>query len=341
MNGTTSPPGAVRIEPELVRLLYRQARTVLLSLAASCIALGAHAQGDYPQRFVRLVIPFPAATSPDVVMRLVGPQLGAMWGQQVVIENRVGAGGNIGAAAVAGAAPDGYTLLYTVNSVICANPHLYPKMTFDPLNAFVPVSLVANLGYVLIGRNDLPAKDLKELIALAKLQPGKFSYSSSGVGAGTHIVMELLLGATGTQMLHVPMNTPATAAVFQGETDLTMSPYTTGIPAARGGKARALGVTLARRAPALPEVPAIAEAVPGYVGDAWHGLLAPAGTPPAIVDKVAADTAKVLAMPEVRERLAAIGLEPVGTTPVEFAAIVRNDYQKWGKVIRDANIKLH
>jgi tripartite-type tricarboxylate transporter receptor subunit TctC len=273
-------------------------------------------------------------------MRQVGPQLGAMWGQQMVIENRVGAAGNIGAGAVASAAPDGYTLLYTVNSVICANPHLYSKMTFDPLKSLTPVSLVANLGYVLIGSNKLPAKDLKELLALAKSEPGKLTYSSSGVGVGTHIVMELLLGQTGTKMLHVPMNTPATASVFSGETDLTMSPYTTGIPAAKSGKARAYGVTLPTRAPTLPGVPAIGEVVPGYVGDAWHGLFAPAGTPQAIIDKVAADTAKVLAMPEVREKLAAIGLEPVGNSPAEFGAIVRKDHEKWGKVIRDANIKL-
>jgi tripartite-type tricarboxylate transporter receptor subunit TctC len=319
-----------------MKLLYR----LLLSLAACCVAPGAHAQGAYPQRFVRVIVPFPASTSPDVVMRVVGPQLGSMWGQPVVIENRAGAAGNIGAAAVAGAAPDGYTLLYTVNSVICVNPHLYPAMAFDPLKAFTPVSLVANLGYVLIGRNDLPAKDLKALIAYAKANPGKLSYSSSGVGVGTHVVMELLLGATGTKMLHVPMNTPATAAVFSGETDLTMSPYTTGIPAARSGRARGYGVTLAKRNGQLPELPAIAEAVPGYVGDAWHGLLAPAGTPPAIVDRIAADAAKALAMPEVRERLAALGVEPVGATPAEFAAIVHADHRKWGKVIRDANIRL-
>jgi len=313
---------------------------MIRALILFVLGLGiAHGQGAYPNKFVRLVIPFPAATSPDVVMRLVGPQLSQMWGQQMVIENRVGAAGNIGAAAVANAAPDGYTLLYTVNSVVCANPHLY-KMTFDPLKQLAPVSLVANLGYVLIGRNGLPAKDLNELIALAKAEPGKLSYSSSGVGVGTHIVMELLLGATGTKMLHVPMNTPATAAVFSGETDLTMSPYTTGIPAAKSGKARGYGVTLAKRAPTLPDVPAIAESVPGYVGDAWHGLFAPAGTPQAIVDKVAADTAKVLAMPDIREKLAAIGLETVGNSPAEFAAIVRKDYEKWGKVIRDANIKL-
>jgi tripartite-type tricarboxylate transporter receptor subunit TctC len=308
----------------------------LLLLCSFC----AQAQNPYPSKFVRLVIPFPAATSPDVVMRLVAPQLGAMWGQQMVIENRVGAAGNIGAGAVASAAPDGYTLLYTVNSVICANPHLYSKMTFDPLKSLTPVSLVANLGYVLIGRNDLPAKDLRELIAYAKANPGKLSYSSSGVGVGTHIVMELLLGATGTKMLHVPMNTPATAAVFGGETDLTMSPYTTGIPAAKSGKARAFGVTLAKRTQTLPDVPAVAETVPGFVGDAWHGLFAPAGTPQAIVDKLSTDIAKVLAMPDVRAKLAAIGLEPVGTTPAEFAAVVQKDYEKWGQVIRNANIKL-
>ena len=312
---------------------------IAVALLVLC-SLCAQAQNPYPSKFVRLVIPFPAATSPDVVMRLVGPQLSAMWGQQMVIENRVGAAGNIGAGAVASAAPDGYTLLYTVNSVICANPHLYSKMTFDPLKSLTPVSLVANLGYVLIGRNDLPAKDLRELIAYAKANPGKLSYSSSGVGVGTHIVMELLLGATGTKMLHVPMNTPATAAVFGGETDLTMSPYTTGIPAAKSGKARAFGVTLAKRTETLPDVPAVAETVPGFVGDAWHGLFAPAGTPQAIIDKLSADIAKVLAMPDVRAKLGAIGLEPVGTTPAEFAAVVQKDYEKWGQVIRNANIKL-
>lgn len=321
--------------PAFVSSLVRRVALALV-LAVPLVA----AAQTYPSKFVRLVIPFPAATSPDVVMRLVGPQLSAMWGQQVVIENRVGAAGNIGAANVAAAPADGHTLLYTVNSVICANPHLYPKLSFDPLKSFVPISLVANLGYVLIGHPGLEAKDLKSLIAAAKAQPGKFSYSSSGVGVGTHIVMELLLGMTGTQMLHVPMNTPATAAVFGGETNLTMSPYTTGIPAVKSGKARGYGVTLAKRTEQLPDVPSISEVVPGYVGDAWHGLLAPAGTPQAIVDKIAADTAKVLAMPDIKAKLAAIGLETVGNSPAEFAAIVRNDHQKWGKVIRDANIKL-
>jgi tripartite-type tricarboxylate transporter receptor subunit TctC len=314
-------------------------RAMLFSLVLACAA-GAQAQDSYPNRFVRLVIPFPAATSPDIVMRIAGPHLAQMWGQQMIIDNRVGAAGNIGAGAVAAAAPDGYTLLYVVNSVICANPHLYTTMTFDPLKNLVPISLVVNLGYVLVAKNDLPARNLQELLALAKAQPGKLTYSSAGAGVGTHIVMELLLGMTGTSMLHVPMRTPALNAVYGGETDLTMTPYTTGVPAAKSGKARALGVTLARRLDSLPDVPAIGELVPGYVGDAWHGLFAPAGTPQAIVDKLAADFAKVLAIPDVRKRLMDIGLEPVGTSPAQFAAIVKNDHEKWGRVIRNANIKL-
>jgi tripartite-type tricarboxylate transporter receptor subunit TctC len=313
---------------------------MLFVISIAC-GFAVHAQEAYPSRFVKLIIPFPAATSPDVVMRIVGPQLAQMWGQQMVIENRVGAAGNIGAGLVASAQPDGYTLLYTVNSVICANPHLYTKtMTFDPLKSLAPVSLVTNLGYVLVARNGLPARDLKELVALAKAQPDKLTYSSAGAGVGTHIVMELFLGMTGTRMLHIPMSTPALNAVYGGETDLTMTPYTTGVPAAKGGKARALGVTLARRLDSLPDVPAIGEIVPGYVGDAWHGVFAPVGTAQPIIDKLAADLAKVLAMPDVRKRLTDIGLEPVGTTPAQFAAIVKNDHAKWGEVIRNANIKL-
>ena len=317
------------------------ARLAVAALTALAAAGAAHAQGaTYPNKFVRVIVPFPAATSPDVVMRIVSPHLSEAWGHQMIIENRTGASGNLGAQAVATAAPDGHTVLYTVNSVICANPHMFSKLPFDPLKSFVPVSLVVNLGYVLVAKNALPAKNLQELIAAAKAQPGKLTYSSAGAGVGTHVVMELFLGMTGTNMLHIPMTTPALNAVYSGGTDLTMTPYTTGVPAAKSGKARALGVTLAKRLDSLPDVPAIGEVVPGYVGDAWHGLFVPAGTPPAIVDKVAADFAKVLAIPDVRKKLMDIGLEPIGNSPAEFATIVRRDYDKWGVVIRNANIKL-
>jgi tripartite-type tricarboxylate transporter receptor subunit TctC len=316
----------------------RLAAALAVALAAAGLA---HAQtAAYPGKFVRVIVPFPAATSPDVVMRIASPHLSELWGHQMIIENRTGASGNLGAQAVATAAPDGYTVLYTVNSVICANPHMFSKLPFDPLRSFVPVSLVVNLGYVLVAKNALPAKNLQELIALAKAEPGKLTYSSAGAGVGTHIVMELFLGMTGTNMLHIPMTQPALNAVYSGETDLTMTPNTTGVPAAKSGKARALGVTLPKRLDSLPDVPAIGEVVPGYVGDAWHGLFVPAGTPQAIVDKLAADFAKVLAMPDVRKKLIDIGLEPVGNSPAEFAVVVRNDYEKWGQVIRKAGIKL-
>jgi tripartite-type tricarboxylate transporter receptor subunit TctC len=294
----------------------------------------------YPSRFIRMIIPFPAGTSPDVVMRIASPHLSQMWGQQLVIENRTGASGNIGAQLAATAPADGHTVLYTVNSVICANPHMFSKLQFDPLKAFAPVSQVVNLGYVLVARNGLPAKNLQELIAAAKAQPGKLTYSSAGAGVGTHIVMELFLGMTGTRMLHIPMSTPALNAVYGNETDLTMTPNTTGIPAAKSGKARALGVSLPKRLDSLPDVPAIAEVVPGFEGDAWHGLFVPAGTPAAVIDRLAADFAKVLAIPDVRKKLIDIGLDPIGNSPAEFAAIVRRDHEKWGQVIRNANIKL-
>jgi tripartite-type tricarboxylate transporter receptor subunit TctC len=319
-------------------LIARLAVALALAFAAAGAAQAQSAA--YPNRFVRVVVPFPAATSPDVVMRIASPHLSEMWGQQMIIENRTGASGNLGAQAVATAAPDGYTVLYTVNSVICANPHLFSKLPFDPLKSFAPVSQIVNLGYVLVARNGLPAKNLPELIAMARAQPGKLTYSSAGAGVGTHIVMELFLGMTGTNMLHIPMSTPALNAVYSGETDLTMTPNTTGVPAAKSGKARALGVTLAKRLDLLPDVPAIGEVVPGYVGDAWHGLFVPAGTPQAIVDKLAADFAKVLAMPEVRKKLMDLGLEPIGNSPAEFAGIVRTDHEKWGQVIRKANIRL-
>ena len=313
---------------------------VLALVPAMVWAGAALAQATYPARLVRVIVPFAAGTSPDVVIRIVGQKLGELWGQPLLVENRPGAAGNIGAAAAASAAADGYTLLYTINSVICANPHLYSNLAFDPIKNFAPVSLVVNLGYVLIGKYDLGSKNLQELLAFAKAQPGKLTYGSAGQGSGNHIVMELLAGMAGVSMLHVPFSTNSTLAVMGGEIDLTMSPYTSGVPMVKSGKVRALGVTLARRSDALPDVPAIGEVVPGYVGDAWHGLFAPAGTPPAIVDKVSADFARVLALPEVRKRLIDLGLDPIGSTAAEFARIVRDDHEKWGRVIRSAKIRL-
>jgi len=293
----------------------------------------------WPNRPVRFVVPFPAGSSPDVTARIIASKLNDSLGQTVLIENRTGAAGIIGADAVAKAQSDGYTFLYPVNSVICANPHLYSKLPYDGLKSFVPVTMTVRFGYVLLANPKFPASDMTSLIAAAKASPGKFNFGSAGIGAGNHVVMEMLLDATGMKMVHVPHRDSA-MSVVTGEADLSMVPATTAVPLVASGRGKPLGVTLPQRIGALPNVPAIAETVPGYAGDAWHGLLAPAGTPAAIVERLSAETAKVLAMPDVRKRLTDIGLTPVGDTPAQFAATVKADYDRWGAAIRKANIKL-
>ena len=308
------------------------------SIAALAPISDAAAQA-WPNRAVKFVVPFPAGSSPDVTARIIASKLTESLGQNVLIENRTGAAGIIGADLVAKSPPDGYTMLYPVNSVICANPHLYSKLPYDGLKSFVPVTMTVRFGYVLLANPKFPANDIAGLIAAAKAQPGKFNFGSAGVGAGNHVVMEMLLDATGMRMVHVPHRDSA-MSVVSGDADLSMVPATTAVPLVASGRGKPLGVTLPQRISALPNVPAIAETVPGYSGDAWHGLLAPAGTPAAIVQRLSDEVAKVLAMPDVRQRLIDIGLTPVGDTPAQFAATVKSDYDRWGAAIRKANIKL-
>jgi tripartite-type tricarboxylate transporter receptor subunit TctC len=314
---------------------------VLRHLAVLAVAAGigtAHAQA-WPTKPVRVVIPFTAGSSPDVTGRLFFQKLGEALGQQIVVENRTGAAGIIGTELVAKAAPDGYTLLYTINSVICANPHLYSKLPYDPFRSFVPISMAANLGYVVMAKNDLPVKTIQDLFAMAKANPGKLNFGSAGLGGGNHVSMELLLDMARLQMTHVPSRDSATS-VATGETDLALVPYTTAVPLARGGRTRALAVTLDKRLPVLPDLPTVAELLPGYFADAWHGLLAPAGTPPAIIERLGAEMQRIARLPEIEKRLADIGVESVGSSPADFAAKIRADHEKWGGVIRKANIKL-
>lgn len=314
-------------------------RIVSLALLWLAAAAAQAQTGGYPTKPVRVVVPFTAGSSPDVVIRLMAPKLSEQLGQQFIIENRTGAAGIVGAGAVAKADPDGYTLMYTINSVIAANPHLYSKLPYDPVKSFAPVSLVVNFGYVLMASNKTPLKDFPGLLATAKAEPGKLNFGSAGNGAGNHVIMEMLLQMVNLNIVHIPSRDSATS-VATGETDVAFVPYTTGVPLARGGRARPLAVSLDKRLAALPEVPAVAEFVPGYSADAWHGLLAPAGTPPAVVNRLSAETAKALQQPDVRKRLLDIGLDPIGSTPQEFAEKIRADLDKWGRVIRTANIKL-
>lgn len=309
--------------------------TLLMLLTSGWVG----AEAPYPNRPVKIIVGFAAGTSPDIVMRVIEPHLSKLWGQPLVIENRAGAAGNIASQMVVSAPADGYTLLNAINSMICSNPHML-RMQFDPTKALVPVTQLVNIGYVLLARSGLPVSDLNQLLKMAKAEPGKLTYSSSGPGSGNHIAMELFQRMSGIKLLHVPMRSNTTMSVYSSETDLTFSPYTTGVPAASSGKAKPLGVSLPQRLDAIPNVPAISEVVPNFQADAWHGVFAPAGTPKPVVDKVAADIARVLAEPAVKKRLHELGLETVGSNPADFASVVKRDYDKWGRVIREADIKL-
>ena len=311
-----------------------------LLVAVLAFWIGTAFAQSFPARAVRIVVAGPPGSSPDVVMRVVGPKLSELWRQPVVVENRAGAAGIIGAQAVASAAPDGYTYMYTINSAICANPHLYAKLPYDPFKSFAPVSQVVNLGYVLMASNGFTeVSDVKGLIEYAKAYPGKLNYASVGHGGGNHISMAMLLDMAGVDMTHVPTQ-DSQAAIASGITHVALVPYTTGVTLARGARARPIAVTLAKRLDHLPSVPTVSETVPGYVADAWHGLFAPAGTAQAIVDKVSADMAVALKAPEVHKRLTDIGLDPIGLPAREFAELIRRDYEKWGRVIAKAKIRI-
>ena len=321
-----------------LNVLAQSTLFTLFALWALATSLPSCAQ-IYPTRPIRFIMPGAAGSSPDITARLIAAKLTESLGQAVLVENRGSATGIVGGEFVAKSAPDGYTFLYPVNSIICANPHLYSKLPYDALKSFVPVTQTVRFGYVMLGRAGSPVTDLRGLIAAAKAEPSKLNYGSGGLGVGNHVSMELFLELTGTKMTHIPHRDSA-VSVSSSETDVALVPYTTGVPLARAGKLRPLGVTLDKRLAALPDVPAISETVPGYIADAWHGVFAPAGTPGPIVERVATEVARVLQQPDLRKRLIDLGLEPIGSTPVEFAQAVAADHDKWGQVIRKAGIKL-
>jgi tripartite-type tricarboxylate transporter receptor subunit TctC len=302
----------------------------------------AHSQ-TYPVRPIRLMVPFPAGGGSDTMGRVVGARLGERLGQQIVVENRPGAGGSIGADAVAKAAPDGYTLLLGSTSEVVQYPNVNPKVPYSPTRDFAPVSFVGTVPLILVAHPSLPVKSVKDVIALARQRPGAINFSSAGNGSTTHLAVELLVLATGIKMTHVPYkgSPPAVADLVAGNVQIGIPTMPAALQLVRAGRLRALGVSTAKRASVLPDVPTLLEAgVKGYDTALWTGVLAPAGTPGGILARLHAETVYVLGLPEVREALLKQGADAESSTPEQFAAYIRSELAKWAKVVKDANVRL-
>ncbi|MFN0160902.1 MAG: tripartite tricarboxylate transporter substrate binding protein [Burkholderiales bacterium] len=309
--------------------------TLLLCLTASLVAPVAQAQA-YPSKPIRMIVPFAPGGGTDILARIIGQGLAEAWGVAVNVENRAGASGNLGTELVARSAPDGHTLVMAINTH-AVNATLYSKLPFDPVKDFIPVILAATTANILVVHPSVPANTVQELIALAKSQPGKFNYASGGSGTTSHLAAELFKTMAGVDMVHVPYKGGGAAYtdLIAGQVQL----FFVGIPGTlqyiKTGRLRPLGVTTPRRSPAAPDVPTIAEAgLPGFSATTWWGILAPAGTPRPIVDRVDQEVARILKLPDVRAKFDAQGFEPVSSTPESFAAFMKSEIELWGRAVR-------
>jgi tripartite-type tricarboxylate transporter receptor subunit TctC len=321
----------------------RFVRFFAFALAAlGSIAMPAHAQ-TYPTKPIRLVVPFPAGGTTDILARAVAQKLSETLGQQVIVDNRPGAGGNIGSELVARAAPDGYTLLMGTVGTHAINVSLYPKLPYDPVKDFTPIVLVAGVPNVLVVNPSLPAQSVAELIAYAKANPGKLNFASSGSGTSIHLSGELFKVLTGVQITHVPYkgSAPALTDLMGGQVQLMFDNLPSSLAFIKAGRLRALAVTSKTRAAALPDVPTMVEAgVPDFEASSWFGMLAPAGTPRDIVVRINAEVAKWLATPEAREKLAGQGAIAAGGAPEDFARHIASETAKWEKVVKASGAKV-
>lgn len=316
--------------------MIKHLRVLLLALAFT----GSAFAQVYPNRPIRLVVPFSAGGSVDMVARMVGQKLGESMGQPVLVDNRAGASGNIGMDVVAKSPADGYTLLMA-SAALTANMHLYAKMSFDPLKDLQPIIKVADQPSVLVVHPSLGVKNVQELIALLRSKPGKLTFGSAGLGSAQQIAAEIFMMKTGTKMLHVPYKggAPAVVDTVSNQTQVLFSAGTQTLPHVKAGKLRLLGVTEAKRSPLLPDAPTVAETLPGYALGVWYGAFGPANMPTALVTKLNDEINKALAQPEVRTRMDSMGVEIVKGTPQQFAAVLRSDADRYGKVIRELGIK--
>jgi len=297
---------------------------------------------DYPSRPIRIIVPSTAGGSVDTLARTVGSNLSQRWGQQVVVDNRSGAGGVIGGEITAKAPPDGYTLIMATIAAMATNVSLAKKLPYDPVRDFAPITLVASQQIVLLVNPNVAARTAQELIQLAKAKPGQLTFASAGNGSGGHLSGELLKILAGIDLTHVPYKgiSPAIVDVISGQVTMTFASIISGTPHVKTGRLRALAVTGARRSPALPELPTMMEAgVRGYESSTWYGLLAPKATSRAIVTKLNREVVSIINLPEVKANLLAEGAEPVGNTPEQFGEFIKAEIAKWGKVIRTAGLR--
>jgi tripartite-type tricarboxylate transporter receptor subunit TctC len=317
----------------------RQLLLIFLTLQTIGFAAFAQSAGD---KVMRIVVPFAAGGPTDILARVLAPKLAVSLKRNVIVENRVGGTGGIGATFVAKAAPDGDTLLLGTSSIMAASPNLSPNLTYDPINDFVPISLIATIENLLVIHPSVPAKNVKELVAYAKANPNKLSYASSGIGSTYHLGAELFAVQTGIEWTHVPYKgaAPAIQDVLAGHVQVMFDNTSSAIPYIKAGKLRALGVASLKRYPTLPDLPTIAEeGVPGYETTIWLGFFAPAKTPPNVLQKLNKDIQDAVNSAEYKEKLIALDIQPKVSSSQELAAFLKSDLAKWAKVIKDANIK--
>ncbi len=323
----------------------RRAALSLLALAASlalpCTPAWSQVAG-YPNKPVKLIVTFPPGGTPDIYGRLMAQELSTLWKQSVVVENKTGASGTIGTDFVAKAAPDGYTLTFASDAPITIVPNLMAGIPYNPVKDLTPIVNVASGPFVLMAHPSFPANDVKGLIALARQQPGKISYASSGAGGQQHLSMELVKHQAGVDIAHVPYKGFGQGVndVMAGHVPLIFGGISAAAQITKGGKLKALAVTSAKRSRALPEVPAIAEALPGFRVEAWYGLMGPAGMAPELVRKIRDDVASIVRRPDFQARIAADAMEPIANTPEQFAAQIQGDLHEWGRLLKAAQIKV-
>ena len=316
------------------------ARAMILALGT--LASHAALAQAYPAKPIRLVVPFPPGGSTDIVARIVAQKLSDRLGQQVVVENRGGAGGTIGAEAVAKAPPDGYTLVVGTTSTHAVAPSVYGKIGYDPVKDFAPISLIAVTPYLLVVNPSVNVKSLQEFVGYVKARPGKLNYASAGTGSTTHLAMEMLKSAAGLYIVHIPYNGngPAGTAVIAGQVEILFGSLPAVLPHAKSGRVRPLAVGTPKRSPSLPDVPTVAESgFPGFDASLWLAIMAPAGTPAPIVDRLQKEIHAVIASRDTADALNKSGAEPITSTPAELAAMVKDGVEKYGKVVKQAGVK--